>query len=164
MEKEELKPSINQVIILGEKIIPSVGTTSNWQFPTNSGYTISSDYVYRINPVTGGRELHGAIDISGTGMGSPIYAATNGVVSESTSRTQDGNYVCINHNNGYYTCYAHMLKRNATVGQVVSRGQVIGYVGKSGYATGPHLHFEVWVGGRPWNGGHRINPWTMLNR
>ena len=164
VEKEELKPSINQVIILGEKIIPSVGTTSNWQFPTNSGYTISSDYVYRINPVTGGRELHGAIDISGTGMGSPIYAATNGVVSESTSRTQDGNYVCINHNNGYYTCYAHMLKRNATVGQVVSRGQVIGYVGKSGYATGPHLHFEVWVGGRPWNGGRRINPWTMLNR
>lgn len=164
IEKEELKPSINEVVILGEKVIPSVGSTRNWQWPTNSGYTISSDYIYRINPITGGRELHGAIDISGTGMGSPIYAVTNGVVSESTSRTQDGNYVCINHNNGYYTCYAHMLKRNATVGQVVSRGQVIGYVGKSGYATGPHLHFEVWVGGAPWRGGQRINPWTMLNR
>lgn len=164
IEKEELKPSINQVVIMGEKVVPSVGSTRNWQWPTNSGYTISSDYVYRINPVTGGRELHGAIDISGTGMGSPIYAVTNGVVSESAYRTQDGHYVCINHNNGYYTCYAHMMKRNATVGQVVARGQVIGYVGKSGYATGPHLHFEVWIGGRPWNGGRRINPWIMLNR
>ncbi len=164
VEKEELKPSINQIIIMGEKIIPSVGSTKNWHWPTNSGYTISSDFIYRINPVTGQREQHGAIDISGTGLGSPIYAVANGVVSESTSRTQDGNYVCINHNNGYYTCYAHMMKRNATVGQVVERGQVIGYVGKTGYATGAHLHFEVWVGGAPWRGGRRINPWTMLNR
>lgn len=164
IEKEELKPSINQIIVMGEKIIPSVGTTRNWQWPTNSGYTIASDFIYRINPITGQREQHGAIDISGTGLGSPIYAVTNGVISESTSRVQDGNYVCINHNNGYYTCYAHMLRRNATVGQVVSRGQIIGYVGQTGYATGPHLHFEVWVGGAPWNGGRRINPWIMLNR
>lgn len=164
IEKEELKPTINQIVIVGEKIVPKVGTTRNWRWPTNSGYTISSDFVYRINPITGRREQHGAIDISGTGYGSPIYAVTNGVVSESTFRYQDGNYVCINHNNGYYTCYAHMARRNATVGQVVSKGQVIGYVGKTGYATGAHLHFEVWVGGRPWNGGRRINPWTMLNR
>lgn len=161
ISKEELKPTINQIIIKGDKYIPTVGSTTNWLWPTNSGYTIASDYVYRINPVSGSRELHAAIDISGTGYGSPIYAVTNGVVSESSYRYQDGNYVCINHNNGYYTCYAHMSKRNATVGQTVARGQIIGYVGQSGWATGPHLHFEVWKNGKPWMGGKRINPWSM---
>lgn len=160
INKEELKPTINEIVIKGDKYIPTVGSTKNWQWPTNSGYTISSDYTYRINPISGAREIHAAIDISGTGYGSPIYAVTNGVVSESTTRTQDGNYVCINHNNGYYTCYAHMSRRNVKVGQTVARGQIIGYVGQSGWATGPHLHFEVWIG-RPWNGGSRINPWRM---
>ena len=75
-------------------------------------------------------------------------------------RYQDGNYVCINHNNGYYTCYAHMARQAVKVNETVERGQVIGYVGNSGWATGPHLHFEVWIG-KPWNGGRRINPWTM---
>lgn len=160
INKEELKPTINEIVIKGDKYIPTVGSTKNWQWPTNSGYTISSDYTYRINPISGAREIHAAIDISGTGYGSPIYAVTNGVVSESKTRTQDGNYVCINHNNGYYTCYAHMSRRNVKVGQTVARGQIIGYVGQSGWATGPHLHFEVWIG-RPWNGGSRINPWRM---
>lgn len=163
ISKEELEPSVNKVVIKGSKYIPSVGTLSNWAWPTNSGYMISSNYEYRINPITGLRELHAAIDIAGTGTGSPIYAVTNGVISEASYRYQDGNYVCVNHNNGYYTCYCHMSKRNVTQGQTVSRGQIIGYVGSTGYATGPHLHFEIWVG-KPWNGGYRINPWTMLKK
>jgi len=163
ISKEELEPAINEVIIKGDKYVSTVGSTRNWLWPTNSGYTITSGYVYRINPINGARELHQAIDIAGTGTGSPIYAVTNGVVSESTYRSQDGNYVCLNHNNGYYTCYAHMVRRNVTVGQTVARGQIIGYVGMTGWATGPHLHFEVWIG-KPWMGGYRINPWTMLNR
>jgi len=161
ISKEELKPTINKIIVKGDKFVPTVGSTTNWLWPTKSGYTISSDYVYRINPISGLRELHRAIDISGTGYGSPIYAVTNGVVSEASYRSQDGNYVCINHNNGYYTCYAHMSKRAVIKDQTVSRGQIIGYVGQSGWATGPHVHFEVWVGGKPWYGGRRINPWTM---
>ena len=160
ISKEELKPTINAIVIRGDKYVPNVGSTRNWLWPTNSGYTISSDYIYRINPITGGRELHAAIDISGTGYGSPIYAVTNGVVSESTYRYQDGKYVCINHNNGYYTCYAHMSRQAVKVNETVERGQIIGYVGSSGWATGPHLHFEVWIG-KPWNGGYRINPWKM---
>jgi len=162
--KEELEPTINEIIVKGEKYVESVGSTKNWLWPTNSGYTITSNYAYRINPINGKRELHAAIDIAGTGYYSPIYAVTNGVVSESRYRYQDGNYVCINHNNGYYTCYAHMAKQNVVEGQVVARGSIIGFMGHTGWATGTHLHFEVWVGGAPWRGGTRINPWTMLNR
>ncbi len=156
----EIKPTINKIVLKGEKYVATVGGTSNWLWPTRSGYTISSDYIYRINPITGGRELHAAIDISGTGYGSPIYAVTNGVVSEVGRRYQDGNYVCINHNNGYYTCYAHMSRQAVKLNETVERGHIIGYVGSSGWATGPHVHFEVWIG-KPWNGGRRINPWTM---
>lgn len=159
--KEELKAAVNEIVVKGDKYVVSVGSTSDWVWPTNSGYTISSNYAYRINPINGARELHPGLDIAGTGYGSPIYAVTNGVVSQSNYKSMDGNNVCINHNNGYYTCYAHMSRRNVEKGQIVARGQIIGYVGQSGWATGPHVHFEVWVGGAPWYGGRRINPWTM---
>lgn len=160
ISNEELQPAINKIILKGKKVMSGVGSKGNWLWPTNSGYTISSGWSYRINPINGLREIHQALDIAGTGYGSPIYAVTNGVVSESSYRYQDGNYVCLNHNNGYYTCYAHMSKRNVSVNQVVERGNVIGYVGSSGWATGPHLHFEVWIG-KPWYGGYRINPYYM---
>lgn len=159
ISKEELKPPVNKIIVKGEKYVVSVGSTSNWLWPTNSGYTITTDYAYRINPINGVRELHPALDIAGTGYGSPIYAVTNGVVYQSNYKSVDGHNVCINHNNGYYTCYAHMSKRAVVKDQVVERGTIIGYIGQSGWATGPHLHFEIWVG-VPWR-GYRINPWNM---
>ncbi len=161
ISKEELKAAVNEIVVKGDKYVQSVGSVGDWVWPTNSGYTISSGFTYRINPIDGSRELHGGLDISGTGYGSPIYAATNGVVYQSNYKSMDGNNVCINHNNGYYTCYAHMSKRAVEKGETVERGQIIGYVGQSGWATGPHCHFEVWVGGAPWYGGRRINPWTM---
>ena len=65
--KQELTPSVSKIIEKGDKNVPTVGSKSNWAWPTNSGYTISSGYVYRINPVSGSREIHAAIDISGTG-------------------------------------------------------------------------------------------------
>ena len=161
ISKEELQPAINEIVLKGQKEVTGIGDTKNWLWPTNSGWTITSGWTYRINPISGQREIHQAIDIAGTGYGSPIYAVTNGVVSEVATRTQDGNYVCINHNNGYYTCYAHMSKQNVKVGEIVERGDIIGFMGHSGWATGTHVHFEVWIGGKPWMGGHRINPWTM---
>lgn len=162
ISKEELEPAINEIVLKGQKEVSGIGDTKNWLWPTNSGYTITSGWTYRINPITGKRELHQAIDIAGTGYGSNIYAVTNGVISEVAYRKQDGNYVCINHNNGYYTCYAHMSKQNVVVGQVVERGDVIGFMGHSGWATGTHVHFEIWIKGKPWSAGaYRINPYTM---
>ena len=154
---EELKPPINQIIVRGKKEFPSVGSLTVWAWPTERGYKISSPYEYRINPVTGKRELHAAIDIAGPKHGSNIYAANNGVIVEAKYSSSLGNYIVINHNNGYYTLYAHLSKILVEVDQHVARGQVIGLLGNTGRSTGPHLHFGVYVG-RPFHGGTAINP------
>lgn len=143
--KETIKNPVNKIVTVGTKVIPNVGSTTSWGWPTNSGYTISSPFGYRINPVTGGRELHSGIDISGTGYNSPVYATNNGTIKEIQSHWSYGNYILIDHGNGYYSLYAHMSKfvPGLNVGSIVERGQQIGFVGMTGTATGPHLHYEI---------------------
>ncbi|MBP3920261.1 MAG: peptidoglycan DD-metalloendopeptidase family protein [Bacilli bacterium] len=158
---EELKPSIAKIMIYGDKIIPNVGT-GNWVWPTAQGYTISSPYGYRVDPIDGSRSLHTGLDIAGTGTGSPVYASDNGTVIESKYDGGYGNCIVINHNNGYYTLYGHMSKLIANVGDTVAQGQVIGLVGATGRVTGPHLHFETWHGGAPFRGGTRFNPYELF--
>lgn len=153
---QELKPAISRLMVYGDRIIPSVGT-GTWAWPTNQGYTISSPYGWRVDPINGSRSLHTGTDISGTGYGSPVYAADNGVVIMSEMHGSNGNYIIINHNNGYYTSYSHMSKLIAHVGDTVAKGQTIGLVGATGRATGPHLHYEAWYGGAPYRGGTRFN-------
>ena len=157
---EELKPAISKIVVYGEKIIPNKGT-GTWNWPTNQGYTISSPYGWRVDPINGSRSLHTGLDISGTGLGSPVYAADNGVVEKAEYYGSYGNCIIINHNNGYYTLYGHMSKLNVGVGTTVSKGQIIGNVGKTGRATGPHLHFEAWHGGAPYRGGTRFDPMSL---
>lgn len=147
---EELKPAINAIIVRGEKVIPNVGY-GTWLWPTNSYYVIRG-MEYGANPVTGIREAHTGIDITDS-CGAPIYAANNGVVYTASYRYDNGYYVTINHNNGYYTLYAHMTRYIVSTGQTVAKGQVIGYVGATGYATGCHLHYEALSGGAPYRGG-----------
>lgn len=160
---EELKPSISKQMVYGDKEVPNVGT-GNWGWPTNQGYTISSPYGWRVDPIDGSRSLHTGLDIAGTGYGSPIYAADNGVVIKSEYNGAGyGNYIVINHNNGFYTSYAHMSERKSNIGDTVAKGQVIGYVGQTGRATGPHLHYEAWYGGAPFAGGSRLNPFELYN-
>lgn len=161
VSKQSLKPTINQIVVRGQKSIPSVGTLTNWAWPTASGYIITSNYAYRIHPIRKTRQLHPALDIAGTGYGSPIYASNNGVVYSTSCDASYGICTIINHNNGYYTLYAHLSRRHVKVGQVVSKGQRIGDMGMTGSATGPHLHYELWVGGPPWKGGTNINPHTV---
>lgn len=161
VSKVELKPTINQIIVRGEKYIPTVATAGNWAWPTNSGYIITSPYGYRFNPFSGRRELHDALDIAGAGgYGSPIYAANNGVVVTSTWHYSYGYYIVINHNNGYYTLYAHCSKLLAKVGQTVAKGQQIATMGMTGTATGPHLHFGLYMG-QPLRGGYPMNPYSL---
>ncbi len=146
-----------------------VDTGLDWGWPTNRPYTITSQFAWRWG------SFHNAIDISGTGFGSPIYAARDGVVVNTNTTCNDngylgsncggsyGNFILIQHDNGIYTLYGH-LRRNVAVyiGQQVSRGQVIGYMGNSGSSTGTHLHFGVSIG-MPNQGGSWISPWRLYN-
>ena len=93
---EELKPAISKQMVYGKKEIPNVGTGS-WTWPTNQGYTISSPYGWRVDPINGSRSLHTGLDIAGTGLGSPVYAADNGVVIKSEYYGTYGNCIIINH-------------------------------------------------------------------
>jgi murein DD-endopeptidase MepM/ murein hydrolase activator NlpD len=92
--------------------------------------------------------LHPGIDI-GAGMGTPIKAAASGRVIVAAYSGGYGNLVVIDHGNGLATAYAHQSQIAVSVGQQVAQGQVIGYVGSTGFSTGPHLHFEVRVNGSP---------------
>lgn len=143
--KETIKAPVNKVVTVGTKVIANVGSTTSWGWPTNSGYTISSYFGYRISPFGGGRELHSGIDISGTGYGSPAYATNNGTIIEMNYQWSYGNHILIDHGNGYYTLYAHLSKfaSGLGVGSIVERGQQIGNIGMTGSATGPHLHYEI---------------------
>ena len=124
--------------------VTPVSNSGGWSWPL-SGYThIASPFGYRICPFHG-RELHRGADITAPG-GTPIMAARSGVVLVSTYGSSYGNYVTIAHSDGTRSLYAHMSSRAISAGSTVSRGQVIGYVGSTGSATGNHLHFEIWTG------------------
>lgn len=141
-----LKKAQNEIVLIGTKEVPSVGSLKSWFWPTNSGYVLSSYYGWRKYPFGNRREFHAGLDIAGTGYGSPVYASNNGtIISIKSEKWNYGNSIMIDHGNGYYTLYGHMsrFQKGLKVGTVVSRGQVIGYVGATGAATGPHLHFEI---------------------
>lgn len=126
--------------------------TGRFIWPAAGGVT--SEYGMRWHPTRGGYRMHTGIDI-GAGYGEPIRAADGGRVLFAGLKNGYGNTVVIDHGGGFSTLYAHM-SRFAVSGGGVSQGQTIGYVGSTGYSTGPHLHFEVRV-----NGNH-VNPMGYL--
>lgn len=99
---------------------------------------------------------HAGIDFQ-CPIGTPIYAAASGTVTQASYSGAYGNIVSISHGGGLSTRYAHMASMVVSVGQSVSRGQLIGFVGMTGNSTGPHLHFEVRVNGAV------VNPWNYLS-
>ena len=123
-------------------------TESGFLFPVaTSGFACVTDpYGYRTNPITGNYQLHNGIDLAAN-QGTPIYASKTGTVSTAASGYGWGNYVVINHGDGYSTLYAHQDYYIVSEGDTVTQGQVIGYVGSTGNSTGPHLHFTIYYNG-----------------
>ena len=119
-----------------------ISSETGYLWPLPGYYRLSSLFGYRIHPITGVAHSHTGIDIPASG-GTPILAAKSGQVVTSAYHYSYGNYVVIDHGNGNSTLYAHMSSRAVSEGQMVSQGQVIGYVGTTGSSTGNHLHFEV---------------------
>ena len=100
----------------------------------------------RIHPITGVYSNHSGVDI-GASYGSPIYACASGTVTTATYGTAYGYYVTINHGNGFSTLYGHMIRYTVSAGDYVTRGEIIGYVGSTGWSTGPHLHLTMYYNG-----------------
>lgn len=114
-------------------------------WPLQEDSYISSPFGYRYDPISGEYKYHSGIDIP-AGYGTPILAAADGeVVTASYMEGGYGYYVKIKHNDTYSTLYGHASVLLVSVGQTVKQGQVIAQVGSTGYSTGNHLHFEVYM-------------------
>ena len=116
---------------------------------------MSGTYGYRTDPFTGERDFHPAVDIS-TQKGQPVYATATGRVFSARRNGAYGNLVEIDHGFGLRTRYGHLSEFATAVGDTVERGDVIGYVGATGRATGYHVHYEIWSNGRT------VNPMQLL--
>ena len=122
--------------------------------PVNFKYISSSFKPRRFHPVQKRWKAHNGIDYAAS-TGTPVVAAGDGKVTQSSYNRFNGNFVFIQHGDTYTTKYLHFSKRAVKTGQWVKQGQVIGYVGATGLASGPHLHYEFLV-----NGKHK-NPRTV---
>ena len=112
-----------------------------YRTPIDKG-RITSLYGWRSDPFTGTREFHAGLDI-GAPDGTEVHAARDGTVEEASENEPLGRYVVVTHPGGYQTVYGHLSAINVTIGERVSTGSILGAVGHTGRATGPHLHFEV---------------------
>ncbi len=121
--------------------------------PLQSFRRVSSSFGFRTHPISGYKKMHQGIDFA-AGTGTPVVAPADGVVVEARRWGGYGNWLRIRHNNGLESGYGHLSRYGSGIraGQRVSQGQIVAYVGSTGASTGPHLHYELWRGGR------RINP------
>lgn len=146
-ENTILEPK-DHIVVIGTKEIPSVGTGA-FAWPAEGGY-ISSQMGSRWG------RYHYGVDIARP-SGYAIKASDNGIIKTAGRHETYGNYIVIDHNNGYETLYAHLSKIDVSVGQVVGQGTAIGVMGSTGRSTGTHLHFEVH------KNGAEVNPLSYLN-
>lgn len=115
----------------------------------------TSEYGYRINPITGVRALHTGLDIAAP-LGTKIRAAYNGTVSKTGEDSRSGKYIYLSHSNGLETLYCHCSSILAEEGANIRQGETIALVGSTGWSTGPHLHFEIH------KDGVRLDPLVFL--
>ncbi len=123
------------------------GSTSSgtWLVPCRYS-SITSPFGYRVAPTTGASTYHQGVDLDST-TGTPVVATRAGIITAATYGSSAGNYVKINHQDGFSSVYMHLNTYNVSVGQIVSAGQQIGTVGSTGVSTGDHLHFGIALNG-----------------
>lgn len=151
---ETIKEPVTEIIVKGTKPTTFSGgygvpvpTKGQWGWPATCA-NITSPFGWRWGT------LHDGTDIAGCGYGSNIFAAQAGTVVQSSVKQDNGQFITIDHHNGYYTMYAHLCNgcRYVKVGDNVEKGQVIGGMGMTGAASGIHVHFAIWYG-YPYRGG-----------
>jgi murein DD-endopeptidase MepM/ murein hydrolase activator NlpD len=130
------------------------GTPGMFSWPVTG--TITSPFGWRSNPFGGGPEFHQGLDIAAP-MGTTVTAAAGGTVIMAQWYGGYGNYILIDHGAGFSTGYGHLSAMYVSSGQSVQRGQAIGAVGSTGQSTGPHLHFEVRIAGKPVDPAPRLH-------
>ncbi len=138
--------SISEAKTLRLASTPSIMPTRGW---------LNSAYGPRADPFTGLRTMHWGVDIS-TNTGNPIVATGDGIVVRVQSDKYLGKNIVISHGFGITTVYGHMSGFNVRMGQKVKRGDVIGFIGMTGKAVGPHVHYEVRIDGKS------VNPYNYI--
>lgn len=144
INEEIIKPAVAKVVASGTITPPTY-------IKPVSGGSVSSEYGYRWGT------LHKGVDWY-VGIGTPVKATASGTVLRAGFYSSYGNCVDIRHSDGSMTRYAHLNSVAVSAGQTVSQGDLIAYSGNTGYSTGPHLHFEIWIGGAT------VNPLNYVNR
>lgn len=157
LSTETIIEAKNKIVVKGTKVVSDVGVSVGgvWHFPITKPYRVTSPYGYRWG------KLHTGTDMVSISNSRNIFAVNNGKVVESKYNSYNGNYIIINHKNGWYSTYAHLSKRYVEEGDVVEMGQVIGLMGETGNAHGVHLHFSLWKG-YPFVGGTSYNAMRVL--
>ncbi len=148
-EMEQIDEEIRKMLEANKSEEEFVGGQFGWPVPNYS--TITSKFGWRT--LYGQKNWHTGIDISGANiLGKPIVASNAGTVIKAVTtyvpKKGYGKYVMIDHGGGYTTMYAHCTSLAVKVGQTVTRGQTIAYVGSTGNSTGPHLHFGIYINGK----------------
>ena len=123
------------------RAVPTIWPMAGW---------LSSGYGQRRDPFDGGPDFHPGLDIAAD-RGTPIHATADGTIDSAGYNGSYGNSVLVNHGFGIGTRFGHLSKLAVRAGQTVRRGEIIGYVGATGRATSPHLHYEILLNGRPFN-------------
>lgn len=149
LEETVLSEPVKAKVKIGTKVVAAVARSSGSGFKVVNGH-ISSNYGWRTNPISGTKRFHSGLDIAAD-TGTAVYAYNDGTVIFAGWDDALGNLITIDHGNGLITRYGHLSALNVSTGQSVSGGETIGAVGETGYATGPHLHFEVYQDGKTQN-------------
>lgn len=131
-------------------------SSGGFLYPLPYAVAITDAYGMRYHPLSGVYKMHNGVDLA-AGAGTAIYATKSGTVTTAAYGEANGYYVAISHGDGYSSIYCHMTNYTVSTGDYVAQGDVIGYVGSTGWSTGPHLHFEILYN------GSNVNPMNYVS-